>query len=47
MLLRLALAQVRGESPAAYVPLGKPGEFVCPRCGRVCRYRYCGHHGSF
>lgn len=45
MLLRFALAQVRGES--AYVPLGKPGEYVCPTCGRVCRYRHCGHHGSF
>ncbi len=47
MLLRNALAQVRGENPAAYVPLGKPGEFVCPNCGRVFEYRYCGHPGSF
>lgn len=45
MILRLALAQVRGE--AAYVPLGRPGRYVCPSCGRVFEYRYCGRHGSF
>jgi len=47
MLLRNALAQVRGENPGAWVPLGQRGRCVCPNCGRVFEYRYCGHHGSF